>query len=58
MQYEDFYALEMEAEMREQEEVWKTIQDEMDLKMIRAWECDFQNRDFVEDLKLRKGRKW
>lgn len=58
MQYEDFYALEMEAEMREQEEVWRTVQDEMDLKMIRAWERDFQNRDLVEDLKLRKECKW
>lgn len=58
MQYEDFYAIEMEAEMREQEEVWRTVQDEMDLKMIRAWERDFQNRDFVEDLKLRKEYRW
>lgn len=44
MQYEDFYALELEAEMIEADERWFTTEDEMYLEMIEEWERDFQNR--------------
>jgi phosphoribosyl-ATP pyrophosphohydrolase len=58
MQYEDFYALELEAEMRDEEEVWTNMEDEMYLDMVTAWEKDFQDKDFLEDLKLRKEYRW
>lgn len=58
MQYEDFYILELEAEIRDEEEVWTNMEDEMHLDMVTAWEKDFQDKDFLEDLKLRKEYKW
>ena len=42
MQYEDYYALELDAEMREMEEMWLNEQDEMYLDMIEEWERNFK----------------
>lgn len=44
MQYEDFYALELEAEAIEADEVWFNTEDEMYLEMIEEWEKNFQDR--------------
>ena len=46
MQYEDYYALELDAEMREMEEMWLNEQDEMYLDMIEEWERNFKERDW------------
>lgn len=44
MQYEDFYALELEAEMIDADEKWLTEQDEMYLEMIEEWERLYADR--------------
>lgn len=57
MQYEDFYALELEAEMREQEECWRTQEDELYLKLVEEWEHKHKDSDYMLDKKLRKSWK-
>ena len=38
MQYEDFQALELEAQMIEEEENWLSFEDERCLAMVEEWE--------------------